>query len=98
MATAIATLPIINEHWWRTFYRRKPVIYKLSEFSVAGDTVLAEWEVGNVEAEDFARGIYKEAKAKKWGLALVTPEGSTGVSEFNPRVGDHILLRPIAGG
>ncbi len=84
--------------WWKKLYRHEPVRYKLSEFSAAGDTVLAEWEVGDVKAEDFARGIYAEAKAKNWGLALITPEGSAGVSEFNPRVGDHVLLRPIAGG
>lgn len=66
--------------------------------SFEGDTALAEWEVGDAEAEAFAKEIYEQAKADGWGVVANSPEGGIAVEEFSPSVDEYLLLRPIAGG
>jgi hypothetical protein len=76
---------------------RRTKKHRLLVFSGKGDSVLATWEVGDAAAEEFARGVYEEAKAKGWGSVVATKEGSQAIREFTADR-DIFLLSPIAGG
>jgi hypothetical protein len=72
--------------------------HRLVVFSGQGDTTVAEWEVGDEESTERARGVFEQAKRD--GFAAVTPTegGSLPVDSFEPGNEETFLLRPIAGG
>lgn len=72
--------------------------HQIKVFSAAGDTALAEWEVGDVESEQLARGVFDAAIADGFGAVTPTPTGASRLDKFSPEVAEVILLRPIAGG
>ncbi len=72
--------------------------HKLLIFSAAGDTAVAEWEVGNEKQEEVARGAFDQAVSEGWGAVSGSSEGATALDGFDPGVEEIFLLRPIAGG
>ena len=70
--------------------------HRLLVFSGQGDTAVAEWEVGDEESTEIARGVFEQAKRD--GFAAVTPAegGARRVDSFEPGNETTFLLRPIA--
>lgn len=72
--------------------------HRMTIFSAAGDSTIAEWEETDEAAVEIARGIFDQAK--KEGFAAITPSdgGARAVERFSPELGEIHFLRPIAGG
>lgn len=72
--------------------------HRITIFSAAGDSTLAEWEKTDEAAMEIARGIFDQAKKEGFAALTVTESGTQSVERFSPELGEIHLLRPIAGG
>jgi hypothetical protein len=72
--------------------------HKLLVMSGAGDTPVAEWEVGDEESTERARGVFEQAQRDGWAAVTPAEGGSRSVDTFEPGNEETFLLRPIAGG
>jgi hypothetical protein len=72
--------------------------HRMTIFSAAGDSTIAEWEDTDEAAVEIARGIFDQAK--KEGFAAITPSdgGAIAVEGFSPELSEIHFLRPIGGG
>jgi len=72
--------------------------HKMSIFSPAGDSAVAEWEAEDATSVEQARGVFDAAVRDGWGAVAPTPAGCEKVEKFSPALEEIYLLRPIAGG
>ncbi len=72
--------------------------HKIKIFSARGDTIVAEWEVGDEKQVEVAHGLFDQAISEGWAAVTPTAEGAKAVEKFDLGLEETFLLRPIAGG
>jgi hypothetical protein len=71
---------------------------RMTIFSAAGDSTIAEWEETDEAAVEIARGIFDQAKKEGFGAITPAEGGAVAVERFSPELDEIHFLRPIAGG